>query len=386
MSANGAKRIVLAAGGTGGHIFPAEALAQELATRGHQLILITDRRGARLGGEFRAVETHHIHAGGIASGSAFGRLRGVAEIALGLLEVERILRRLNPDAAIGFGGYPSVPTMLAAVRRGIPTIIHEQNAVLGRANRLLAPRVTRIATSFDEVRGIKAGDAAKVRITGNPVRARIAALAHRPYPTLPTDGSRRLVVLGGSQGASVFGRVVPDAIARLPEPIRRHLSIRQQCRPEDLSAVASAYARIGVKACLATFFDDVPSLLAGAHLVVSRAGASTIAELTAAGRPSVLVPYPYATEDHQTANARNLDRTGAAWLIPEPEFTPARLATLLADILGNPVMLGTAAMCARAAGTPGAARGLADLAAALLPSNGNCGEFAEPARAQGTVA
>lgn len=386
MSAEGAKRIVLAAGGTGGHMFPAEALAQELAARGHQLTLVTDRRGACLGGGFGAVETHHIHAGGLAGGSPLGRLRGMVAIAFGLLEAERILHRLRPDAAIGFGGYPSVPTMLAAARRGIPTVIHEQNAVLGRANRLLASRVTQIATSFDEVRGIKAAAAAKVRITGNPVRARIADLAHRPYPTLSSDGTLRLVVLGGSQGASVFGRVVPDAIARLPEAVRRRLSIRQQCRPEDIAAVASAYARVGVKACLATFFDDISPLLAGAHLVVSRAGASTIAELTVAGRPSILVPYPHATEDHQTANARTLDRSGAAWLIAEPEFTPDRLAQLLADILGHPVMLGTAAMCARAAGAPSAARGLADLAAALIRCNGNCGGFAAPTSAQGTVA
>ncbi len=386
MSAEGAKRIVLAAGGTGGHMFPAEALAHELAARGHRLTLVTDRRGARLGGEFGAVEIRRIHAGGLAGVGAIGRIRGIAEIALGILEAERILRGLGPDAVIGFGGYPSVPTMLAAVRRGIPTVIHEQNAVLGRANKLLAPRVTRIATSFDAVRGIKAGDLAKVCLTGNPVRAPIADLASRPYPALPMDGTRRLVVLGGSQGAGVFGRVVPDAIARLPETIRRHLSIRQQCRPEDLPAVASAYARVGVKACLATFFDDVSSLLAGAHLVVSRAGASTIAELTAAGRPSVLVPYPRATEDHQTANARTLDRSGAAWLVPEPEFTPDSLATLLADILGHPVMLGTAAMCARAAGAPGAARCLADLAGALLPSNGNCGGFADTTFVQGAVA
>jgi UDP-N-acetylglucosamine--N-acetylmuramyl-(pentapeptide) pyrophosphoryl-undecaprenol N-acetylglucosamine transferase len=386
MSADGPKRIVLAAGGTGGHMFPAEALAQELAARGHQLILITDRRGARLSGEFRGIETHHIHASGLAGGRGLGRLRGVAELALGLLEAERILHRLNPDAAIGFGGYPSLPTMLAAVRRGIPTVIHEQNAILGRANRLLAPRVTRIATSFDDVRGIKASAAAKVRLTGNPVRAPIAALSHRPYPALPVDGSRRLVVLGGSQGASVFGRVVPEAIARLPETLRCKLSIRQQCRPEDLSAVAATYARLGVKACLAAFFDDVPALLSGAHLVVSRAGASTIAELTAAGRPSILVPYPYATEDHQTANARILDRSGAAWPIAEPDFTPDRLAGLLVDILTHPVMLGTAAMCARAAGTPSAARGLADLAAAILPSNGNRGGLAGSTRAQRTVA
>lgn len=373
--------LVLAAGGTGGHIFPAQALAQELLDRRFEPVLVTDRRGRGYERAFGGIPVYRIHAGGLAGGRPLGRLRGVAELAIGLVEAERLLHKLRPAAAIGFGGYASVPTMLAALRRGIPTLIHEQNAVLGRANRLLATRVSHIATSFEAVRGLADGQAAKLRLTGNPVRPAIAALRDVPMPSLHPEGERFIVVIGGSQGATVFGRVVPEAIARLPEIMRKRIRISQQCRKEDAARVACAYGRMGVQACISTFFDDMPERLRAAHLVIARSGASTVAELAAAGRPAVLVPYPFATDDHQTANAEALDAGGGAWLMPESAFDPPALADRLHDLLAHPVMLGTAAMCARAAGRPGAAAQLADLVAALMPSNGNCRELgSRPAR------
>lgn len=370
--------LVLAAGGTGGHVFPAQALARALLDRGFAPVLVTDRRGRDYEDAFADIPIHRVHAGGLAGGGALGRLRGMAELALGTIEAERLLRRLHPAAAIGFGGYPSVPTMLAALRRGVPTLIHEQNAVIGRANRLLAGHVSRIATSFDPVRGLRPGQLAKVRLTGNPVRPEIAALRDVPLPSLHPEGERRIVVIGGSQGASVFARVVPDAIARLPETMRARIRISQQCRKEDAVHVAGVYGGMGVRACVSTFFEDMPRRLRNAHLVIARAGASTVAELAAAGRPAILVPYPHATDDHQTANAEALESGGGAWLMAEGLFAPDALADQLHDLLAHPVMLGTAAMCARAAGRPDAARQLADLAASLLPCNGNSDEGAAP--------
>jgi UDP-N-acetylglucosamine--N-acetylmuramyl-(pentapeptide) pyrophosphoryl-undecaprenol N-acetylglucosamine transferase len=370
------RTLVLAAGGTGGHIFPAQALAQTLLERGFEPVLVTDRRGRDYEAAFAGISVHRIHAGGLAGGGALGRLRGVAELALGTIEAERLLQRLRPAAAVGFGGYPSVPTMLAALRRGIPTLIHEQNAVIGRANRLLAGHVSRIATSFESTRGLRAGQEAKVRLTGNPVRPEIAALRDVPLPSLHPEGDRNIVVIGGSQGASVFGRVVPDAVARLPEAMRARIRISQQCRKEDATHVACVYGQLGIRACVSTFFEDMPRRLRKAHLVIARAGASTVAELAAAGRPAILVPYPYATDDHQTANAQALESGGGAWLMLESLFNGQALADQLHDLLAHPVMLGTAAMCARAAGRPEAARHLAELAASLLPCNGNSDEVA----------
>ena len=356
-----AKPILIAAGGTGGHTFPAEALARELLRREQDVTLITDRRGDRLGIAIEGVDCHRIHAGGVMSGSAMKRMKGLVNLAIGTLQAERLLRRIRPAAAVGFGGYPSLPTILAATRHHVPSAIHEQNAVLGRANRFLAPRVAHIATSFEKVSGIRQPDRMKICPTGNPIRAEIAALATRGYPAVTTNGSRNLLVLGGSQGAHVFAEVVPAALGRLPEAVRRRLRVRQQCRAEDCERVRSAYVGLGITADIATFFDDVPERLGAAHLVISRAGASTVAELSAAGRPAILVPYPHATDDHQTANAKAIADIGGAWLVPEPNFTAEALESRLLEILDRPVMLGTAALCARAHGQRDAACRLAEL-------------------------
>ncbi|MGH6954784.1 MAG: undecaprenyldiphospho-muramoylpentapeptide beta-N-acetylglucosaminyltransferase, partial [Alphaproteobacteria bacterium] len=341
------RRILLAAGGTGGHMFPARALAEELMRRGHSIALVTDRRGGGLGQGVAGLETYRIRAGGLASGDALKRLKGLAALAVGTLQAARLVRRIGADAVVGFGGYTSVPPALAAAFSGVPVVIHEQNAVLGRANRALAGRALRIATSFDSVSGLSPRHHSKVQLTGNPVRYAIAALGERPYAAPAGDGRRNILVLGGSLGAGVFGRVVAEAVARLPEGLRRRLRISQQCLADDQVRVAVAYSRLGVAADLATFFDDVPERLKEAHLVIARAGASTVAELMAAGRPAILVPYPRATDDHQRANARALEAAGGSWMEPEPSLTPDKLAELLANLFERPEVLARAAAAAR---------------------------------------
>jgi UDP-N-acetylglucosamine--N-acetylmuramyl-(pentapeptide) pyrophosphoryl-undecaprenol N-acetylglucosamine transferase len=351
--------IVLAAGGTGGHVFPAQALAAALKDRSYHLALITDRRGGAVGA-LASLETHRIRAGGIAGKSVGQRLYSAAELAWGAVQARRLLGRLKPAVVAGFGGYASLPTMAAAVLAGLPTLVHEQNAVLGRANRLLATRVGRIATSFERSSGIPDGARARTVHTGMPVRPEIAAMRERAYPPLDGTGALRLLVLGGSQGATVLSKVVPAAIERLPDQLRERLKITQQCRPADLDQVRAAYAALGIRAELATFFDDVPERLASTHLMIGRAGASTIAEVTTVGRPSILVPYPHAIDDHQTANAHAIDASGAGWMIPEPVFTPEHLAQRLESLAGMPALLIGAAASARAFGRPDAAERLAD--------------------------
>jgi UDP-N-acetylglucosamine--N-acetylmuramyl-(pentapeptide) pyrophosphoryl-undecaprenol N-acetylglucosamine transferase len=354
---SGAAPIILATGGTGGHVFPAQALAAALIARGRSVVVITDKRGAVFGD---AVPTHRIRAA-TATDSFGGLARAALDIGLGTLQARRLLRRLKPAAVVGFGGYPSLPTMFAAVSLKVPTVIHEQNAVLGRANRLLAPRVGRIATSFEQVIGMGEAERAKAVAVGNPVRPAIARLHGTVYPPPQTDGPLSILVLGGSQGARVFSEVLPAATALLPALLRARISIVQQCRPEDLEAARAAYAALGMAPELSTFFDDVPERLARAQLVIARAGASTMAELAVSGRPAILVPYPHATDDHQTANARALDEAGAAWLVPQDAFRPQTLAARLESLLTNIGQLPAHAAAARAAAHPDAAERLADV-------------------------
>lgn len=352
--------VLLAAGGTGGHMFPAEALAGQLLSRGYRVGLVTDRRGAGFGERLPAVEVHRISAGGLAGRGVGSRLVALFHLIKGFFEARRLVARLRPLIAVGFGGYASVPTVLAAARAGLPTLLHEQNAVLGRANRLLARRAQAIATSFADTTAL---GAAKPRFTGNPVRPAIAALAARAYAA-PME-SFGLLVLGGSQGAHVFSQLVPAAIALLPAELRQRLAVAQQCRAEDLEAARAAYDALGQQAELSTFFADVPERLGRAHLVICRSGASTVAELAAAGRPAILLPFPYATDDHQTANARSFAAAGGGWLLPEAEATPAKLAEMLTGLIAQPSTLVFAANRAHRAGQPDAAQRLADLVGEL---------------------
>ena len=357
--------VLLAAGGTGGHVFPAQALAAVLRARNLRLAMISDRRGDA----FADMEVHCIAAGGIAGRGPLARAGAIAQLGQGTIQAFGLLRRLAPAVVVGFGGYASVPAVLAATWSGRRTLIHEQNAVLGRANRLLAPRVDRIATAFATVARIPAD--ARVVLVGTPVRP--AFLDHVAAAYTPPAGDQpvRLLVLGGSQGAHVFSELVPAAVSVLPDACRRRLRIAQQCRPEDLDAARAAYAAIGADVELATFFADVPARLRAAHLVISRAGASMVSEITVVGRPALLVPFPHAIDDHQTANARAVAAAGGAWVLDQATLTAESLAARLQALLADPPALAAAAASAARIGRADAADRLADAVCALVGENGD---------------
>jgi UDP-N-acetylglucosamine--N-acetylmuramyl-(pentapeptide) pyrophosphoryl-undecaprenol N-acetylglucosamine transferase len=366
--------VALATGGTAGHVFPAEALAAELGRRGCRLALITDRRGGAIGsgtgaggGGFGDIPLFRIRAGGIAGKGLAAKIKSAFEILAGTIQAWFILKRIKPSVVVGFGGYASVPTMLAAKFCAARTALHEQNAVLGRANRLLAAGVGQIATSFERVAAMPDGAAGVVR-TGMPVRPAVAELRTTPYPERSDTSPIGILVFGGSQGAAVFTNVVPGAISRLAEDLRARLTIVQQCRPDDLDAAIAAYREIGVAAEVAAFFDDLPARMAAAHLIICRSGASTVAEATTIGRPSIMVPYPHAADDHQSSNAHAVDAAGGGWLLPEEAFTPEILAGRLASLLTMPRILENAAAAAQAFGRPDAASRLADMVLNLLPA------------------
>ena len=357
--------IVLAAGGTGGHIFPAESLAEELTSLGHRVTMITDKRfadysSASMKGILGQIPLHYIHAGTLGRG-AMGRAIGAARIVQGIAQAFILMGRIKPDAVVGFGGYPSFPTMMAATLRRIPTIIHEQNAILGKANRMLASRVESIATSFPATGMIQPENQKKVHLVGNPVRSAVRILHDVDYPQLPQDGMMRLLVTGGSQGAKIFSEIVPAALALLPDGLRQRLRVDQQARAETLDATREHYKTLGVQADLSPFFADVPVRLAASHLVIARSGASTIAELTCAGRPSILIPYPESADDHQMVNARAVEDAGGAWVMPQDSFTAEALAARLEAFLTLPSSLAKAAQSARAIGRASAASDLATL-------------------------
>lgn len=361
--------IVIAAGGTGGHLFPAEATAAALLARGERVVLMTDTRSAAFDSPvFANAERFVLRGAGLAGRGVLRAARGALALAAGTVEARGLLRRLDAAAVVGFGGYPSVPPMIAArtlpgARRPV-TVLHEQNAVLGRANRLLSRQADLLALSYAATARVPHG--CRTEVVGNPVRPALAALAGQFYPDIAEGGALRLLVLGGSLGARVFADVVPGAVAALPEALRGRLVVAQQCRPEDLNRVRSAYQAAGVPAELSPFFPDVAGRLASAHLVVARAGAGTLAELACAGRPAVLVPLPHAIDDHQRANARALEEAGAAWLMPQPEFAPAALGARLAALFADPAGLARAAASAARLGRPQAAQRLADLVLDLV--------------------
>jgi len=354
------KHYVLAAGGTGGHMVPAAALATELMRRGHRVALISDERGVRFPDLFEGIQTHVLPAGRLAGGP-IGWLKAGRAMWAGRGMARQLYSTFKPAAVIGFGGYPALPAVLAAFADRVPAIVHEQNAVLGRVNRLVAGKVAGIATSYEGVERLKPGWAGKTHLVGNPVRDSILEIRERPYPALDEDGIFRVLVTGGSQGASVLSKVVPDGLALLPVHFRRRLQVTHQARVEDIDEVRAKYAEHGIPAEIATYLPDLPEHLRWAHLVIARAGASTISELTAAGRPAILVPLPGATDDHQTANAREISSAGGARTIAQPAFTAAELAKQMQRLGLDTEALGNAAARAHGCGRPHAARDLADL-------------------------
>jgi UDP-N-acetylglucosamine--N-acetylmuramyl-(pentapeptide) pyrophosphoryl-undecaprenol N-acetylglucosamine transferase len=362
--------IIIAAGGTGGHFYPAEALAAVLIARGHGVVLMTDARAVVPKSTVFDVRNQYVLPGAGIAGRGVARAgKAVFALAAGVARARGIMASIRPVAVVAFGGYPSVPPVLASrlLRDRPPVILHEQNAVLGRANRFLTRHASVLALSFDGTSRVPAR--VNRLVTGNPVRPAVTALSQAGYeaPRGPRHdgtimgGSIRLLILGGSLGARVFSEVVPLALARLPEAMRARLLVTQQCRAEDLEQVRASYVSSGITAELSPFFPDVADRLRAAHLVIARAGASTVAELAVAGRPSILVPLPGAIDDHQSANARALADGGGGWVLPQPDFTVVTLVERLTALLGDPGALAQAATNARLEARPDAAEALANV-------------------------
>ena len=361
--------IAVTSGGTGGHMFPAVALSKALVRRGAKVLFFTDARAARYTDGVDGVQTIILPAGGIAGKGIKGRLMGAARLGLGTLKARSMIKKAKPAVVIGFGGYASIPATMSAKWLGIPFAIHEQNAVLGRANRLVAGAAKRIATSFPTVTLIDPNDQNKVIWTGNPVRAEVAALANSTYDVPTEDGPIKLLITGGSQGARVLSEILPTALVNLPEGIRPRLVVTQQARDEDIHAVRKTYDGSGIDVTLASFIDDIPERLRDCHLVIARSGASTVAELTAAGRPGLLVPLPHAIDDHQRFNAQQVEDAGGAWLMPQDRFSSETVTDRLAKLLRNPAALTRAAKAAKTAGRANAAERLADMVLDMLGLN-----------------
>ncbi|HWY62507.1 MAG TPA: undecaprenyldiphospho-muramoylpentapeptide beta-N-acetylglucosaminyltransferase [Rhizomicrobium sp.] len=350
--------IVLSAGGTGGHLFPAQALAGELSRRGRKIVVMTDTRFIQYATRFPGARIETVPS------SPLNAIAAPFKIAAGIALALAKLLRLRPAAVIGFGGYPSVPVMLAATLARLPTAIIEQNAVVGRANRLVMNKVKLVAAAFPIAR-FAPRDKSKIVLTGNPLRPEVTALWGAPYSLPQADGAIRLLVFGGSQGARAFSKIIPAAITRLPHGLKHRLHVIQQCRLEDLDSVREIYARAEIRADLAPFFSDLPDRMAAAHLVIGRAGAGTVAELMAIGRPAILVPLPYALDDNQTPNADILADAGAGWRLPERDLSPELLSQMLIGIFADPPDLKARAAKAHAMATPDAAGKLADLVESL---------------------
>ncbi len=364
-SARGDRPILVAAGGTGGHLFPAQALSAELQTRGCVIDLVTDERALRYGGTFPARATHTIAAATPTGGSLISKGMAALTLGWGTLSAFRLLRRLKPAALVGFGGYPTVPPVMAASLLGVPVILHEQNAVMGRANRFLAGRVRKVATGFPDISG--AGDAISTICvhTGNPVRPSVLEAAQQAYPG--RDGGKlKVLVTGGSQGAHIMSKIVPLALASLSADERDRVELVQQARGEDELNVRLAYLTMHFEAEIAPFFADLPQRIAAAHLVIARSGASTVSELAVIGRPSILVPFPFALDQDQAANAAQLSGAGAATIIRQDDFTPDRLAEELRAALNDPEAQQAKAQAAKASGVPDAAARLADLVQSVI--------------------
>jgi len=357
--------VLIAAGGTGGHLFPAESLATALGRLGVTVVLATDTRVGEIAKTFPASRVVEIPSGTPSGGSLVSKGIAALKLGRGVLAALRLIRTLKPDCVVGFGGYPTVPPLFAAATLGVPTIIHEQNGVVGRANRFLMGRVSAVATGFPSVTGLPDSLGAKTYHTGNPVRPAVLAAAGTPYSATRPDEPLRLLAFGGSQGARIMSEIVPAALASLPPEARGRISIVQQARPEDADAVRRLYAEAGIKAEVAPFFKDLPARMAAAHLVIGRSGASTVAELAGIGRPSILVPLPGAIDQDQAANARSLAEIGAATVIMQPDFTPERLAAEVAAHLANPAGLTESARAAKSAGVLDAAERLASIVLTL---------------------
>jgi UDP-N-acetylglucosamine--N-acetylmuramyl-(pentapeptide) pyrophosphoryl-undecaprenol N-acetylglucosamine transferase len=354
--------VVIAAGGTGGHMFPAQAFADEMRARGWMIALVTDERGKKYATNFPADWRLEVDAATFGSKLPHKLLESALKLRKGTAEAKKNFEKTRPSLIAGFGGYPSYPSLSAARSMGLPIIIHEQNSVLGRVNRLFAKSAKFVACGFDRLDRLPLAAEDRKRVVGNPVRNPIKAVRERPYPELTDTGPLNVLVTGGSQGARLFGEVIPQAIVSLPEAQRARLTIVQQAREEQLEAVRATYRDAGVRATVESFFSDMQDRLAAAHLVIARSGAGTVTELAVAGRPAILIPLAIAMDDHQTANAEGMVNGAAADVVPEPKFSADLLAPLLLERISNAGVLRARAKASWQLGKPNAARELADLA------------------------
>lgn len=364
------KTILLAAGGTGGHLFPAFAVAEELIRRGHTVDLITDQRGDRYGTGFPAREIHQVPAATLRKRSIGGAASTAWTLSRGVLASLRVFSNIKPSVLAGFGGYPTIPPIVAARLKRVPVLLQEQNAVMGRANRLLARFASKIALTFEPTKGVPSGAAKRTQLTGTPVRNAVIDWSARPFRKPSVDGPISLLVFGGSQGARFFSDAMPPALSLLPEALRTRLKVVQQAREEDLERVESAYREAGIEAEIATFFQNLPERMAGSHLVVARSGASTVAELAIMGRPAILVPLPHALDNDQLENATRAESNGAAWCMAQSDLSPERLAAEIESLCSQPDKLEQAAEAARGMGRPDAVVRLADLIEELADRDG----------------
>ncbi len=371
------KTALLCAGGTGGHVFPAEALAHELKARGWSVHLATDDRAERFAGKFPADAIHVVPSATLGSKNPIALIKTVWKLSTGYLAAAKLLRKIKPAIVIGFGGYPTLPPLYAATHSGLPTMIHEQNAVMGRANSALAKNVTAIAGGFLPETGAVYPD--KTMLTGNPVRPAVLEAAQTPYGD-PGAGPFRLLAFGGSQGAQYFSESIPEAIALLPDDLKRRIQVTQQARPDDELKVRATYERLGIAADVLPFFNDMAARIARAHFVISRSGASTVSELAAIGRPSLLVPYPFALDHDQAANAAALAAAGGATVVKQADLTPQKIADIIRKIADDPKMAAGVAAAAKATATINATQLLASLAEAIA-SGKSVSEFKKDIRA-----
>lgn len=350
--------IYLSSGGTGGHMTPAAALAQELTARGFRVEVITDVRGLKYAPMFVGTPLYQVPAG-VAGAGLSGKVKGVWNLLRGLLKAGWLIAKTKPAAVVGFGGYPSVPGVWAAQLLGVPTVVHEQNAIIGKANAFLADKAKTIAISLPQVQGLGEAEMQRISVTGNPVRPAIESLRNQPYPAFNNKNTMRIVVVGGSLGATVLSQIVPDALKALPAEYRARLSVLQQCRDSDLETAEALYKDSGIDVQLVTFIDDMAAALGEAHLLIARSGASTVAEATVAGRPAIFVPYPHHKDQQQKMNAQAIADQGGGWVMAESGFTVEALKTRLEIFFQNPEILSLAAQKAHACGQPHAAKTLA---------------------------
>ena len=358
------KTIILSTGGTGGHIMPAQALARDLRSRHYHVVVMTDIRGQKYHEGFEGCDLYVLPSAAL-TGGLFSKFAGLGRLGLGLAKAAALLKRIKPELVVGFGGYPSFPAVYVAQLLHIPTVIHEQNAVIGRANAFLANKAERIALSLPAVQGLDQTDQMRTVLTGNPVRADISELYSKPYPHFDDKSDFCVLVFGGSLGASILSDIVPATMARLSQDYRERLKIIQQCRAEDISRVRQIYAQAGIDAELGEFFNDIPAKMAQSHLIIARSGASTVAEVAVAGRPAIFVPLGIHKDQQQKMNADALSDAGGAWVMTEEAFNEETLLARVETFLQNPEALFKAAESARSCGKPDAARKLGNLVTAI---------------------